>query len=141
MSEKFKLDPVLSQDTYWMGTLSGIYLLLSKNSLYPWFILVPPTTAIEFYSLDRDVQLLVLEQINKLSVFIKQNFNSKKLNIAAIGNVVSQLHIHIIGRNPDDACWPGVVWGNEKFSSYQSQLVEDIQLKLVEYFGGTYQPA
>jgi len=139
MSEKFELDPVLRQDTHLMGVLSGTSLLLNKNSLYPWFILVPPTMEIEFYSLDKNAQLLLLEQINKISVFIKQNFNSTKLNVATIGNVVSQLHIHIIGRNYDDACWPGVVWGNEQFSSYQEQQVQNIQRKLVEYLGGPYQ--
>jgi len=133
-----KLDPNLKRDTYVMGKLSDNYLLLNKNSLYPWFIIVPPTEEIEFYNLSREAQLQLLDQINEISVFIKQNFNSTKLNVACIGNVVSQLHIHIIGRHRDDACWPGVVWGNEQFNAYQTHQVQELQQKLVEQPGNNF---
>ncbi len=138
MAVKFELNPSLQRDTYTMGRLSGNYILLSKNSLYPWFIIVPPTEEIEFYNLPKEVQLQLLEQVNELSIFTKQNFDCTKLNVATIGNVVSQLHIHIIGRNIDDACWPGVVWGNEQFNSYPMHQVQDIQQKLVNHLGDEF---
>ena len=138
MTEKFELDPVLSQDTHKLGMLSDNHFLLSANALYPWFIIVPPTTEIEFYKLEKEMQLELLEQINWLSVFIKQSFNSTKLNVATIGNVVSQLHIHVIGRNPQDACWPGVVWGNAAFTPYETEQVQDIQQKLVSFPGNIF---
>ena len=139
MSLAPKLDPKLRQDTYLMGMLAENYLLLNKNSLYPWFILVPATEEIEFYKLPKDSQLTILDQINGLSEFIEKNFNSSKLNIATIGNVVSQLHIHIIGRHPQDACWPGVVWGNDKTSAYDSDQIKQIQQKLVDSLGEIFE--
>ena len=139
MTEIFELDLTLSKDTHKLGMLSKNHLLLSKNALYPWFILVPPTEEIEFYNLGEDLQHILLEQINWVSKFIKQNFNSAKLNVATIGNVVSQLHVHIIGRNPQDASWPGVVWGNESFSQYKTGQVQVIQQKLVTFPGQTLQ--
>ena len=67
MTSEIKLDPRLKQDTYQMGLLKESYLLLSKNSLYPWFILVPSTNEIEFYKLTKELQEQLLEQINKIS--------------------------------------------------------------------------
>ncbi len=131
-----KLDEKLKQDTYLMGMLNESYLLLNKNALYPWFILVPDTDEIEFYKLTKSLQIQLLEQINKMSNFIEIYFNSNKLNVATIGNVVSQLHIHIIGRHPEDACWPAVVWGNEQFSPYDDAKVSEVRQNLTEYLGG-----
>ena len=133
-----ELDSRLKQDTYLMGMLGDNALLLNKNALYPWFILVPATDEIELYKLKKILQLTIIEQVNQISVFIEQNFNSTKINTAAIGNVVSQLHIHIIGRHPKDACWPGVVWGNDKFTAYEDEQVRQIQHNLFEQFGKVF---
>jgi len=110
--------------------LSDTRLLLSRNAYFPWFILVPDTEETEFYKLNQDHQLLLLEQINQLSIFVETHFSVFKLNIATIGNVVSQMHIHIVGRQQNDVCWPGVVWGCDQYKDYAEGEVEGIRDQL-----------
>ncbi|MFW2374055.1 MAG: HIT domain-containing protein, partial [Gammaproteobacteria bacterium] len=119
----FKLDERLTRDCYVLGQWNTNRLLLMDNALIPWFILVPDTQQIEFYKLPYDQQLDTLDKINRLSKILMNNFDVKKLNIATIGNIVSQLHIHVIGRSPGDHCWPSVAWGNPQRKPYtQDQL-------------------
>ena len=67
-----------------------------------------------------------------MSRFVEKNFSTDKLNIACIGNVVSQLHIHIVGRRKNDICWPGVVWGLKESKEYSAEEVNRIRGKLIE---------
>jgi len=91
----------------------------------PWVILVPDTQEVEFYRLSYDQQLEILDKINRLSEILMDNFDVTKLNIATIGNIVSQLHIHIVGRSPDDNCWPATAWGNSERTPYShDQLIQ-----------------
>jgi len=96
------------------------------NSLVPWFILVPETTESEIIDLSHSEQANLLKEINLISIFIRENFDCIKLNIAAIGNIVSQLHIHIVGRNPADYCWPNVVWGTTEKKAYLDNQINEI---------------
>jgi len=98
-SDVFKLDSRLDNDCFTLGQLKTSRLLLLNNSLVPWFILVPETSATEIYELPHAQQLELLDEINLLSNHLKQNFAVDKLNVAAIGNIVNQMHIHIVGRN------------------------------------------
>ena len=125
-----ELDSRLQKDSYILGTMSDSSLLLSRNAHFPWFILVPDTKETEFYKLDQEQQQLLLSQVNKLSAFIERRFAIDKLNIAAIGNIVSQMHIHIVGRHQKDPCWPGVVWGCDHFKAYAEGEVETIRDQL-----------
>jgi diadenosine tetraphosphate (Ap4A) HIT family hydrolase len=125
------LDPRLEKDCHFMGEFdSSSVLLLMRNSLFPWFVLVPRTKEIEFYKLEPELQTKVLEQINLLSQFIEDNFSIDKLNIGSIGNIVSQLHIHVVGRRRDDVRWPDVVWGVKEFKVYEPGQLSDIKKKL-----------
>lgn len=126
----FQLDSQLQKDCLVLGELECSLLLLINNSLVPWFILVPKTDKTELYELASDVQAVVLEEINAVSKFVKDGFCIEKLNIAAIGNVVKQLHIHVIGRRDDDYCWPGVVWGRPEKTPYSNQAIDHIIAKL-----------
>ena len=126
----FELNHKLAADCHLLGRTGTILLLLNRNALFPWFILVPETDEIEFYKLSQPQQTELLALINHLSRFIENHFDVDKLNIATIGNVVSQLHIHVIGRHHHDPCWPGVVWGTDKFEEYSLQAVADIKAKL-----------
>lgn len=126
----FKLDPRLDNDCFTLGRLKTSRLLLLNNSLVPWFILVPETSATELYQLPHEQQLVLLDEINIISNHIKQNFVVDKLNVAAIGNIVSQMHIHLVGRRADDFCWPGVVWGAKDKQAYQDHEVEAIKSQL-----------
>lgn len=126
----------LLEDSYLLGHFDGSILLLMRNALFPWFVLVPQSTEVEFYKLDHELQVKVLEQVNYISGFIEDSFSIDKINIASIGNVVSQLHVHIIGRSKDDACWPGVVWGTKEFKPYEEDQIEHIKEKLAKTFQG-----
>lgn len=123
----FKLDSRLEQDTHHLTELGNNTLLLNKNACFYWFILVPHTAETELYKLPNDHQLEVLDFINKLSELIDTEFNIDKLNIATLGNVVAQLHIHIIGRRHNDVCWPNPIWGTSEFSNYTDADVELIK--------------
>ena len=130
----FILDSKLANDCHLLGKMDDNILLLMRNSLYPWFILVPQTNEIELYKLDQDNQQKILSQMNEISKFVEDNFKIDKINIGLIGNMVPQLHVHIIGRHKQDACWPGVVWGGSKFKPYDVSEVTKIKEKLNHFF-------
>lgn len=124
MSE-FVIDQQLVKDCHQLGVLEESHILLMNNALVPWLIIVPEVSAIEFYEIDRAQQQIILQQINLLSQFIKQEFKTDKLNVATIGNIVKQMHIHIVGRTKNDYCWPNVVWGASKNKPYtQAEIIK-----------------
>ncbi|MFV2056240.1 MAG: HIT domain-containing protein [Thiohalomonadales bacterium] len=118
---RYTLDQRLRQDSYPLGESDSSILLLMRNALFPWFIIVPHTAETELYLLPESTQKILLKQINTISLFIKETLLVDKINVATIGNVVSQFHIHIVGRKHDDVCWPGVVWGTDQFSPYSRE--------------------
>ena len=138
MSQSFSLDPRLAADCHRLGQLGDADLLLMDNANFPWLILVPHCMQSEFYELDFSQQQALLTSINKLSAFVKQHFSSEKLNIATIGNIVSQLHIHIIGRHHDDLCWPGVVWGTSHKTPYIDSDLQQVNTELIKYLGNSF---
>ncbi len=131
----FELDPKLAADCIVMGDLGLSRLLLMNNALLPWFILVPRVTVKEIYQLQPQQQQQLLQEINTLSSFAHINFNADKLNIAAIGNIVSQLHIHVVARKKTDCCWPGVVWGGEQREEYSALALEAVRGQVQLHFG------
>ena len=135
------LDTRLKADTYQLGEFDGSLLLLSKNALFPWFILVPATQEIEFHKLGTEQQSNTQQQINAVARFIETHFSPDKINVAMIGNIVSQLHIHIIGRYKNDACWPGVVWGTPHFKAYEAEEIGVIKNQLADRLKGTFRIA
>jgi len=128
----FTLDPRLANDCIVLGEMRLSLLLLLKNALAPWFILVPRRDQTEIFELDREDQVALLEEINLLSGFVKQRAGVEKLNVAAIGNVVKQLHVHVIGRNSGDFCWPNVVWGRPEKTPYTEEDIREIKESLVK---------
>ncbi|MCW8934876.1 MAG: HIT family protein [Gammaproteobacteria bacterium] len=128
----FKLHPQLLADCYDLGALDDCSLLLHKNALLPWFILVPHSTENELYKLESNLQNSVQKSINKLAQFVESHFITDKLNIATIGNIVPQLHIHIIGRFKNDFCWPLPVWGQSEFTPYKDDKLDLIKQALLE---------
>ncbi len=117
----FVLDSRLREDCFALGRLEFCQLLLMNNAAIPWFILVPATSVTEVCDLTSSGQALLWEEVNSVANFVRANFQIDKLNIGAIGNVVSQLHVHVVGRREDDYCWPGVVWG----SAIEKQYTDD----------------
>lgn len=128
----FQLNSRLDQDCHFLGRMADSQLLLLDNALFTWLILVPETEHEEIYLLPSEQKSRVYQQIDQLSEFIVDQFKVDKLNVAAIGNVVSQLHIHLVGRRKGDPCWPGVVWGYGERESYSNDLVADIRDRLMK---------
>ncbi|MCU7810364.1 MAG: HIT family protein [Candidatus Thiodiazotropha sp. (ex Notomyrtea botanica)] len=129
----FVLNERLSQDCHILAELSFSRLLLMNNALIPWFILVPRVEVTEIHELLPPQQQKLMEEINLLSRFVQQTFSPDKLNVAAIGNIVRQMHVHIVGRREDDICWPGVVWGINQKSPYNQIQLNEILLALSAY--------
>jgi len=123
---EFTLDARLRNDTHQLGSLNGQLLLLMNNALAPWFILVPLTDHSEIYLLDTEERATLDRNIDLLSRHLLAHFAVEKINIGAIGNIVKQLHIHVIGRSRNDYAWPGVVWGNPARQDYTAEQLQSI---------------
>ncbi len=107
----FSLHPRLAADTHELGRLSLSRVLLHKDATVPWFILVPEVEATELFQLTQHDRSRLGEEVDALAAHVKRVFECDKINVAAIGNLVPQLHVHVVGRRHDDPAWPGVVWG------------------------------
>lgn len=130
----YQLHPRLQQDTVYLGQFTLCDILLMNDARYPWVILVPRREDItETYQLNENDQ----QQLMTESVFVAKQLSSlvgaDKMNIAALGNVVSQLHIHHVARYQTDEAWPAPVWGKGNAVSYnpdEAQAVAE-QLKVI----------
>jgi diadenosine tetraphosphate (Ap4A) HIT family hydrolase len=111
MSE-FRIHPQLLADCHGLGRLPACHLLLHRNARLPWFILIPETPELDLLDLPPVQRERVLAECAQISAYIKTDLGLPKVNFAAIGNLVPQLHLHVVGRSPGDACWPAPVWGN-----------------------------
>lgn len=108
----FALDPRLAADTFAIGDLALSRLLLMNDSRYPWLILAPRREALrEIVDLDAAARGALMEEIAAASHFVRGLPGVEKINVGALGNVVSQLHVHVLGRAAGDPAWPGPVWG------------------------------
>ncbi|MGE8281429.1 MAG: HIT domain-containing protein [Stenotrophomonas sp.] len=126
MSEDFELDSRLATDSVLIadGPLSQIRLM--NDDRFPWIVLVPRVAgATEWIDLDGNQQRLLLAEINQISQHLKQKPNVTKINIGALGNIVRQLHIHLIGRHEGDAAWPGPVWGSGKAQRFDADVLAE----------------
>ncbi len=122
----FILNQKLKNDCIVLGKIRRSLLLLMNNALVPWFIIVPQTSKLEIHQLSDAEREELYANINALSEYIEQQYQVDKLNVAAIGNVVNQMHIHVVGRKRDDYCWPNVVWGRPERVEYSQDRVTAI---------------
>lgn len=134
----FTLDPRLRRDCLALGTLYGVHLLLMNNHKVPWFVLVPETTETEFYELESPLKKSLSQGVDALSRLLKENLDAEKLNIAAIGNIVSQMHIHVVGRFSTDFCWPHPVWGASGGVPYEASEVRQLVATLETCLPGAF---
>ncbi len=131
----FNLDTRLAGDTYCVGDLTLCRVLLMNDTQYPWLILVPRVAgAVEFTDLsDADYQTYCSES-RLVAKAMLSVYPDAKLNIAALGNVVSQLHIHHVARFNNDIAWPGPIWGKYPAKPYAPEqataLVKQFQIQL-----------
>ncbi len=108
----FQLHPRLAEDSVVIGRFDLSLLLLSKDANYPWCILVPQVDEVfEIHHLSETEQMQLMRESCRLSEVMTSLFDAHKMNVAALGNVVRQLHVHHIARFEEDAAWPQPIWG------------------------------
>lgn len=125
----FELHPRLAAGAFEIGRLGGCRLLLKDSALFPWVLLVPEVEGVEdLHQLPEDRYHEVMGVVRRVSEFVSAHFEPEKLNVACIGNVVRQMHIHIVGRSTGDPAWPGTVWAFEGKLAYEG----DEALRIVD---------
>ena len=118
----FELHPRLMEDSIVIGSFELSLLLLSKDANYPWCILVPKGEDVfEIHHLSEEDQMQLMRESCRLAEVMTSVFDAYKMNIAALGNVVRQLHIHHIARFNDDAAWPQPIWGKVPVALYANE--------------------
>lgn len=116
----FELDARLAADTLPIADLPLCRALLMNDARYPWVVLVPRVVSVsEVFELSPEEQAQLWQEATQLGAAMKKVFHGDKLNIATLGNVVRQLHIHLVVRYTDDASWPAPVWGNGAPEPYE----------------------
>ena len=109
---EFVLNKQLEADTHLVSELKNCSLRLLDDARWPWLVLVPRIAgAQEWHDLSKGQRIMIDDEVARVACALKTMTGCEKINIAAIGNMVRQLHIHVIARNQGDANWPGSVWG------------------------------
>ncbi len=122
------LHPQLAKDCIQLGAFPLCRLLLMNDRNFPWFILVPDRDGIrEIFQLDENDRAQLMRESCLLSEFLMAEFEGDKLNVAALGNQVPQLHLHHIVRFESDLAWPGPVWGKAAAVAYSAEGIEGIR--------------
>jgi len=133
---KFQLDSRLAEDCFYLGEVTSGMLLLSKNASVLWTIIVPrlegDEDVVDFTDLPQDQQHRILDDAKQIAGVMKSQYQVDKINVGSIGNVVSQMHYHVVGRFQSDPYWPGVVWGQTAQRSYQDNEVQTLKAKLLD---------
>ncbi|HSN18744.1 MAG TPA: HIT domain-containing protein [Gammaproteobacteria bacterium] len=133
----FQLHPQLAQDCRDLGRLALCRLLLMDDSQYPWFILVPERPDIsEIHQLSDADRMQLWEESAQLSRALVKGFAPDKLNIAALGNQVPQLHVHHVVRYRHDPAWPAPIWGKLPPRPYYGAEVEKLRALMGSLLGG-----
>jgi diadenosine tetraphosphate (Ap4A) HIT family hydrolase len=121
----FELDPRLAADTESVGMLGLCHALLMRDARYPWLILVPAQPDLEEISdLPAADQSLLMAEITAAGEALAGLYRPEKINTGALGNIVRQLHVHIVARNSGDPAWPGPVWGHSAAIPYGNAALE-----------------
>lgn len=134
---EFELHPQLAQDCIPLGEFPLCRLLLINDANYPWFVLVPRRAGVsEIYHLSSEDQMQLMRESCFLAENLADTFAARKMNVASLGNMVPQLHLHHIVRFENDPAWPAPVWGKLPASSYSAEQVRDIRTKLQALMSG-----
>ncbi len=129
-SPRYELHPQLAADTHPVATLGLCDLRLMDDANYPWLVLVPRLPEVrELLDLDQSQRHVLTDEIDRATRALRDAFQPYKLNVAALGNLVPQLHVHVIARFENDPAWPSPVWGRVAARPYTPEaLVERIAL-------------
>lgn len=132
----FVLDARLKADTQHVTALPLCDVLLMNDARYPWLILVPRRAGcVEIFDLPDDARNTLWQEIQHAAAVLREIAHCDKLNIGALGNIVRQLHVHIVARKEGDAAWPGPVWGHGRAEAYGNEalhtLTQNLRQKLL----------
>ncbi|MCM2291746.1 HIT family protein [Allorhizobium sp. BGMRC 0089] len=131
--DPFVLDERLARDSQLLLELPLSDLRLALDSRWPWLILVPRRAGIsEIFELEPEDQAALLAEQVMIAAALKQATGAEKINIAAIGNIVRQLHVHIVARFSGDANWPGPIWGYGVSRPYSQEDFQTMAAKILE---------
>ena len=118
----FELHPRLQADTQPLGDLPLCRVLLARDSQYPWLILVPRIAQLrEIHHLAPEQQQQLMQESCAVATLMEQALSPDKINVAALGNMVPQLHLHHVARFTTDPAWPGPIWGAHPAVTYEAQ--------------------
>jgi diadenosine tetraphosphate (Ap4A) HIT family hydrolase len=132
----FELHPRLKEDCIAIGRFPLCRLLLMNDSTYPWFVLVPERADVrEVHELLDDDQVRLIGESSRLSRWLAEVFEADKINVAALGNMVPQLHWHVIARYATDPAWPAPVWGKGPPKPYAPEEIDRIRDAAVDALG------
>lgn len=134
----WQLDPRLADDSHPVAQLPLCELRLMDDSHHPWLVLVPRVAgATELIDLSEDQQHALLREVTQASRILRERFAPDKLNVAALGNLVPQLHLHVIARYTGDIAWPRPVWGQAAMKPYTPEALVERIATLREGLAGT----
>ncbi len=130
-----KIHPQLQQDCTIIGRFPLCYLLLVEDANYPWFILLPDREGVgEIFQLSTQDQQQLMQESSQLAETLAAKFEADKINIAALGNLVPQLHIHHVVRYRDDAAWPAPIWGTVPVKPYLGHKLNERVAQVSSWF-------
>lgn len=130
----FKVDPALEQDSFLIADMELSKLYVKNDKDNPWFVLIPrKANASELVDLTHEEQCMLMEEVTTVSEFLKHYYRPTKINIGALGNIVRQLHIHIIARYENDQAWPQALWGTTPEVFFEQVELENIKSNFQEF--------
>jgi len=132
MSElDFAIDARLRADTRHVASLALSDVLLMNDARFPWLVLVPRRAGlVEISDLPAAEQATLWQEANRAAQALRAAAPFDKLNLGALGNIVRQLHVHVVGRREGDAAWPGPVWGSGRALPYDENAIRPLMLRL-----------
>ena len=131
MSDLFELHPRLDADTFFLADWPLCRVLLMNDARFPWLILVPRRAALrDFDDIASGDKMTFLSEIDLASQALRSVASAEKLNVAALGNMVPQLHVHVVARFADDAAWPAPVWGVGEAEPYVPEVAQELMDKV-----------
>ena len=130
----FSINPQLEQDSIFLDRWTLCDVRLINDQQYPWILLIPRREGVrDLHELTQEDYLQLMKESRRLSETMQTVFQSEKMNVAALGNVVPQLHLHHIARYQSDPAWPKPVWGVFPMQPYSNEQLQEIKEKLLPY--------
>ena len=132
MSE-FELDGRIARDSDLIATLDLCQLRIQNDSRWPWLVMVPQRADMtEIFELSEADQALLSVEVNHVAATLKAITGATKINVGALGNIVRQLHVHVIARFEGDVNWPGPIWGYGTAEPYDGEKMQALMNRLME---------